>query len=91
MNIKQSMKVSAIIDKLGLKITNPKATQEEVGADLMIQVVSKAYKAEKEIYSFIADLKKCTVKEAEEVDLVEFIKDLKEVSGLKSFFTSVVH
>lgn len=89
MNIKQSMKISAIIDKLGLKISNAKASQEEVGADLMIQAVSKAYKAEKEIYSFIADFKKCTVKEAEEVDLIEFIKEMKEVSGLKNFFTSV--
>jgi inorganic pyrophosphatase/exopolyphosphatase len=83
------MKISAIIDKLGLKISNAKASQEEVGADLMIQAVSKAYKAEKEIYSFIADFKKCTVKEAEEVDLIEFIKEMKEVSGLKNFFTSV--
>jgi|GEM_PF-3318202 len=89
MNIKQSMKLSAIVDKMGLKITNPKASQEEVGADLIIQAVSKIYKAEKEVYSFVADLKKISVKDAEEVDLVEFIKDLKEVSGLQSFFTSL--
>jgi len=88
MNIKQGIKISAIIDKIGLKITNPKATQEEVGADLIIQAVSKAYKAEKEIYSFIADLKGITIKQAEEIDLVEFIKGLKEISGLGSFFTS---
>jgi len=83
------MKLSGIIDKMGLKITNPKAGQEEVGADLIIQAVSKIYKAEKEVYGFIADLKKISIKEAEEVDLVEFIKDLKEVSGLQSFFTSL--
>ena len=89
MNIKQSMKLSAIIDKMELKITNAKASQEEVGADLMIQAVSKAHKAEKEIYNFVSELKGITAKAAEDVDLVEFIKEMGEVSGLKSFFTSV--
>ncbi len=88
MNIKQSIKLSAIIDKMGIKITNPKASKEEVGADLMIQIVSKAYKAEKEVYSFIADFKKISVKEAEDVDIIDFIKEVKEVSGLGSFFIS---
>lgn len=88
MNIKQSIKLSAIIDKMQIKIGNAKGTQEEVGADLIMQVVSKAYKAEKEIYSFIADFKKITVKEAEDVDIIDFIKEIKEVSGLGSFFTS---
>jgi hypothetical protein len=90
MNIKQSMKLSAIIDKMELKISNAKATQEEVGADLMIQVVSKAHKAEKEIYNFIAEIKKIPVIEAEEMDLIEFIKEMSEVIGLKSFFPSVL-
>lgn len=88
MNIKQSMKLSAIIDKLELKISNAKAGQEEVGADLMIQVVSKLHKAEKEIYKFVAEINKITEQEAEEVDLIKFITGLSEVSGLKSFFIS---
>lgn len=90
MNIKQSMRLSAIIDKMGIKITNPKATQEEVGADLVIQIIGSAWKAEKEIYNFIAEIKKITVQEAEEVDLIEFIKEMNEISGLKGFFMSVV-
>lgn len=88
MNIKQAMKLSAIIDKMGIKISNAKGSQEDIGADLIMQLVSKAYKAEKEIYSFIADYKKITAAEAEEVDILEFIGDLKEVKGLKSFFIS---
>lgn len=88
MNIKQSMKLSSIIDKLELKITNPKATQEEVGADLLIQVLGKLHKAEKEVYSFVAETNKITELEAEEVDLIKFISGLSEVSGLKSFFIS---
>jgi len=90
MNIRQSMKLSAIIDKMELRISNPKDGQEEIGADLIVQVVSKAHKAEKEIYSFVAELNKISPEEAEEVDIIEFIKGLQEVKGLQSFFTSVV-
>ena len=88
MNIKQSMKLSAIIGKMDLKITNPKASQEEIGADLIIQAVGRLHKAEKEIISFVADYKKITAKEAEEVDIIAFIKEMKEMSGLGSFLTS---
>lgn len=89
MNMKQSMKLSAIIDKMGLKISNAKASKEEVGADIMMQIVSKAYRAETEIYNFISVTKSITTKEAEEVDLIEFIKEMSATSDLKSFFTSV--
>lgn len=88
MTIKQGIKLSAIIDKMGIKIANPKAGLEEVGADLMIQLVAKAYKAEQEIYSFVSEIKKITPKEAEEIDLAEFIKELSSVSGLGDFFKS---
>lgn len=89
MNIKQGMKISAIIDKMGLEIVNAKGSKEDVGADLMMQLVTKAHKAEKEIYLFVADIKKITVLEAEDVDLKEFIKEMAEVNGLKNFFPSV--
>ena len=90
MNVEQSMKVSAIIDKLELKIVNPKASQEEVGADLIMQMVSKAYKAADEIYSLIADLKKITILEAKKVDIMDFIEEVSKIKGLKSFFTYAV-
>ena len=88
MNIKQTMKLSQIIDKIDLKITDPTADQEQLGADLIMQLVRNAYKAEVEIYSFIADLKKIPLADAENVDIMDFVKDLTEVNGLKSFFTS---
>lgn len=90
MNFKHAIKLSAIIDKLNLKITDPKASQEQIGADLMIQIVSKAYKAEKEIYNFISEFKGIPVKEAGDVDLIEFIKELGQVNGLGDFFKSAV-
>ena len=87
---KQGIKLSAIVDKLNISITNPEATQEQVGADLIIQVVSKAHRAEQEIYSFVAEIKKCTVDEAEEVDLIKFIKDMMANPDLVGFFRSAV-
>ena len=90
LTLKQGIKLSAIIDKLDLKITDPKASQENVGADLMMQIISKAHKAEQEIYSFIAEIKNISVEEAESVDLIGFIKEAVSDSGLMSFFKSAV-
>lgn len=87
--IKQALKISAIIDKLDLKINNPQASQAEVGSDLMMQVVSKVHKAEKEIISFVTDIKKCTPEEAGEFDIFEVIKELAG-NDLKVFFQSAV-
>lgn len=88
LTLKQGLKLSAIIDKLNLKITNPKASQEEVGADIMMQVVTRAHAAEQEIYALVADVKKISAQEAEDVDLVAFIMDLVKDPAVASFFTS---
>lgn len=88
LTIKQGLKLSAIIDKLDIKITNPNGKPEEVGADLLMQLARKAYKAEKEIYAFIAEIKGITPEEAENIDLVQFIKELASNAGIMNFFKS---
>ena len=90
MNIRQSMQLSAIIDKIEIKINNPEATQSELGADLILQLISGAHKAETQIISFIADIKKISSDEAADMDIIEFINEIKNEPGLKSFFTSAV-
>jgi hypothetical protein len=90
LTLKQGLKISAIIDKLNLKITDPKASQEEVGADLMMQVITRAHLAEQEIYDLVADVKGISVQEAENVDLVEFITGLVKDPAVGSFFKSAV-
>lgn len=90
LTLKQGLKLSAIIDKLDLKITDPKADANKVGADLMMQIISKAHKAEKEIYAFVAEIKGITPQEAENVDLAQFVKELVSDSGVASFFKSAV-
>ena len=90
LTLKQGLKLSAIIDKLDLKITDPKADANKIGADLMMQIISKAHKAEQEIYAFVAEIKGITPQEAEKVDLVQFIKEIASDAGLVSFFKSAV-
>jgi len=90
LTLKQGLKLSAIIDKLELKITDPKADAEKVGADLMMQIVAKAHKAEQEIYAFVAEIKGITPQEAEKVDLVQFIKEIAADAGVINFFKSAV-
>ncbi len=89
--IEQGMKVSAIIDKM--KITMPVTKgkgQQELGAELMFQVVSKLHKAKDEVYAFVAEVKGCTKEEAKNVDLIEFIKELIGAEGMKDFLSSAV-
>lgn len=90
LTMKQGLKLSAIIDKLDLKITDPKADANKVGADLIMQIVAKAHKAEQEIYAFVAETKGITVKEAENIDLIQFIKELVSDTGVVNFFKSAV-
>jgi len=90
LTLKQGLKLSAIIDKLDLKITDPKASQEQIGADMMMQIISKAHKAEKEIYAFVAETRGITPQEAEKVDLVQFVKEIASDAGVVNFFKSAV-
>ena len=90
LTLKQGLKLSAVIDKLDLKITDPKSDASKVGADLMMQIISKAHKAEKEIYAFVAETKGITPQEAEKADLVQFIKEIAADAGVVNFFKSAV-
>ncbi len=86
--IELGMKISAIVDKLDLKVPDPNKGQAFFGADLMMQFLAKAHRAKAEIYDLVAEVKGCTVKEAKAVNLMEFIKELGETEGIKDFLSS---
>lgn len=88
--LEQGFKLSAILDKLGLKMTSVKDGAEQVGADLILQIITKAHKASKEVCSFVAEMKGITPKEAAKVDLGEFIEEFKSDESLMGFFKSAV-
>lgn len=88
MKTKVLIKLSLIIDKMGIAkdIKNiDKETNEEVGKELITLLITNLHKAEKEIYEFIADYKKITKEEAEEVDVIPIFKELLNIDGMKDF------
>jgi hypothetical protein len=88
--IRQGMKISAIVDKLQIKINDPNADAGQIGADVFMQLISKAHRAENEIYSFIAEFKGCTADEAQGLPLVDVLKEIAEDTGLQGFFSSAL-
>jgi hypothetical protein len=91
LTIKQGLKISAIADKMDLRITDPNASASQLGADLIMQMVTKAHKAEQEIYAFIAEFKGCSLEEAAKLSLTEFIKELADNPGVVDFLKSAVN
>lgn len=88
MKTKVLIKLSLIIDKMGIAkdIKNiDKETNEEVGKELITLLITNLHKAENEIYEFIADYKKITKEEAEEVDVIPVFKELLKIEGMKDF------
>jgi hypothetical protein len=99
LNLKRGLKLSAILDKMELEVKTTKVnkdgetvmlTQKELGADLIMQALKKAHKAENEICAFVADVKKCTVEEAAEIDIIAFFKNLFSDVGTIDFLKSAV-
>lgn len=74
------MKLSLIIDKMGIKdeiASIDKPTNEEVGKALFSLILSKLYKAEKEVYEWLAEVKGISVEEASELDLIQLFEEFK--------------
>lgn len=88
MKTQELIKLSAIVSKLGIKdeLKNiDKATNEEVGKELLMIFINNLYKAEEEVYQFVATRNKISVDEAKEVDIIAFFKDFLKIEGLSSF------
>lgn len=88
MKTKMLIKLSLIIDKMGIakeikEIDKP--TDEEVGKELIMLLITNLHKAEEEIYNFIADYKGITKEEAEELDIIPVLKELLNIEGMKDF------
>lgn len=97
LSLKQGIKLSAVIDKLDLNIDfnklldkNGEVPGEAFGGELVMQLISKAYKAEHEIYAFVAEYKGCSVEEAENIDLTELAQGLMGDKNVATFFRSAV-
>lgn len=103
LTVEQGMSLSAIIDKMDLQIdldaltsgkSGKKASDEDLqkklGAELIMQLLRKAYKAKEEWFELIASINDVTPEEARKVDLIEFFNKFINTPGVKDFFTSAV-
>lgn len=88
--IANKMDIKSEIDGLFVDITG-KTKQElaqinqEMGIKLIMLIVENYWKAEKEVYTLLANLTDTTVKEVEDLPLDEFVKLITQVTKDESF------
>ena len=91
MKTKHLIKLSKIVDKLEIKneLTSIKGeSNEEIAEKLLALIITNLYKAEQEIYEFIAVYKGITVEEAENEDIIKLLTDIFDIKGMKDFLSS---
>lgn len=85
---------SAMIDKMGIKDSlknleintgDPKKDQEELGKELMVLLITNLHKAKEELYNLISSYKKIDIEAAKHIDIIEFLKEIFAIPGLKDF------
>lgn len=79
------MGISTLIMQLNVETGDEKKDREELVKQLVSLVVDNFYKAEDETIELIAMLKDIKKEEAEEVDIIEFIKELISIDKIKDF------
>ena len=79
------MGISSLIMQMNVETGDEKQDREELVKQLVSLVVDNFYKAEEEMIELIAMLKGITKKEAEEVDIIAFIKELISIDKIKDF------
>lgn len=79
------MGISSLIMQLDVETGDEKQDRKELVKQLVALVIDNFYKAEEEMIELIAMLKDITKQEAEEVDIVSFIKELVNNDKIKDF------
>jgi len=99
MKSKVLIKLSAVIDKVGIDVDDIKViakdssdksqaiAKKQLGEKLLIKLVRSLHKAEKETYDLVAAYKDCSVKQAEDEDIIEIIKEVLTDGDVKDFFS----
>lgn len=67
---RQIIKISALVEKMGIKI-DAKKDVEELGSEVIWQLLTGAHKAEQEVSEVLAAFMECEPEEALDIDLLE--------------------
>jgi hypothetical protein len=89
---RQLLKISALADKLGIKI-DTKADVEDMGSDVIWQIIKKAHTAEQEVAEVLAIFLECKPEEALDIDIMEkwgTFAGSEKGKNMLSFFRSAV-
>lgn len=87
-------KLSAIVDKmqiadeifkLDISTGDEEKDKKELGTKIVTTFLTKIYKAKEEVYDLICYNKSCSREEAESCDIIEEIKNILAVPGIKDF------
>lgn len=86
--------ISKIYSKMDIKLeVDAKTTQMELGAQLINKFIGGIHKAQREVITFLADLKGVEPGDIEKLELKEFmaiINELMQQEGAKDFFTQAM-
>ena len=81
--------ISAIVDKMGIEVSDLKGKNKtEIGEKLLTVIAKRLYKVEDEFYQLIAAFKKISIAEAQEADFVAIIQEIVADAGIVGLFTS---
>lgn len=69
LTLEQVLNISALVDKLDIKIDS-KAEVEEVGTDVILQVIKKAHTAKDEVIELVSSILNCKKEDALKCDLL---------------------
>ena len=78
--------MSKIAKKLGIKVIVKGKSQEELGAELVMQAIENLHLAEKEITQLFASLKGVDEKEITKTSPMELFQEFQEINGFQVFF-----
>lgn len=94
LDVKTSMKISMMIDKMGIasdlinlevNTGNESRDNQELAKRFISLIISNLYKVEKEIIDFISEYKNISREEAEKTNMIEFLKEIFSVDGAADF------
>ena len=93
-NTRTLSKISLVINKMGISSLvldlnidtgNEKQDNEVLVKKLLSLIIDNLYKAEDELIELISQVKGITKEEAENVDIIEFVKDMLQIDKIKDF------
>ena len=83
--ILNKMGISSLITKLNIETGNEEFDKKELVKELFALIIDNLYKAEEQIIELISQVKEISVVEAQDVDVIEFIKELFNNEKIQSF------